>query len=60
METLKINRDAKSLKLSGLEYVGFGISHIPNKCFGVNHPNNPETDGVKSWFNYKGLTYIVK
>ena len=47
-------QDCKPIKYKGYE-VG---SLLPS--FGYIYDSKDEKDGVSSWFNYKGLTYIAQ
>ena len=58
----KVNKTR--LKLNGKSYKGYLLGDLP-PSFGyisydyVNEFNEVEkTPGIKSWFNYKGLTYV--
>ena len=44
MKTIKII-NKNTIKLDGVKVKGYEIGNIPDEC--------------KSWFNYKGLTYIL-
>ena len=47
MKTIKFYPSNRSvIKLDGKKVKGYTISNIPEEC--------------NSWFNYKGLTYIVE
>jgi hypothetical protein len=45
--------------LNKLEYIGFKIGELPSK-FAFIYDANEDREGVSSWFNHKGLTYIAK
>ena len=62
MKTIKFfQKDSVHLALvDNILYTGFTIGFIPARCFGLSHPNNPESEGTSEWFNHLGLTYYQK
>jgi hypothetical protein len=50
-------RRNSTIWLNKVEYTGFLISNLPNR-FGCINQENKESEGISSWFNHKGLTYI--
>ena len=48
MKTIKFLKQNK-IELNGIVYKPYTICNIPNK-FGTE---------IKSWFNYKGFTYLI-
>ena len=58
----KVNKTR--IKLNGKSYKGYMLGDLPPtfaymSCEDINeHGEVIKTPGVKSWFNYKGLTYI--
>ena len=60
MQTIKFlkpdNNGKQKIKLSGLTYKPYSICDLPAN-FGCLEFNNKE--GISTWFNYKGLTYIL-
>ena len=57
--TIKFSRTKKELKLNGIKYRGFDLANLPNK-FAYIHDAIEDRDGIRKWFNYKGLTWINK
>ena len=57
METIKFSKTAALLRISGTKYRGFDLSNLPNK-FAYIYDEINDRDGVRTWFNYKGLTWI--
>ena len=53
-QTIKLLKNNK-IKLNGLTYKPYLICDLPAN-FGCLEFN--EKEGISSWFNYKGLTYI--
>ena len=45
--------------LNKVEYTGFLIGNLPNR-FAFIYNEDKEQDGLTSWFNYKGWTFIRK
>ena len=45
--------------LNGLLYTPYLIGDLP-PSFGFIYDANKESDGTSGWFNFKGLTYIIK
>jgi hypothetical protein len=45
--------------LNGLLYTPYTVGELP-QSFGFIYDANKETDGTSEWFNFKGLTYIIK
>lgn len=45
--------------LNKVEYTGFLIGNVP-KRFGFIYDADNEVDGITSWFNHKGWTFIRK
>jgi hypothetical protein len=48
----------KSIQLGKKKYKGYLIGELPEK-FAFIYDENKDQDGIVSWFNYKGLTYIT-
>jgi hypothetical protein len=40
-----------------IKYKGYEVGYLPS-LFGFIYDSNEERDGISSWFNYKGLTYL--
>lgn len=47
------------IKLNGVLYTPYTVGDLPN-TFGFICDNEKETEGYSQWFNFKGLTYIIK
>jgi hypothetical protein len=45
--------------LNKVEYTGFPVGSIPNK-FGFIYDAENDKDGITSWFNHKGWTFVRK
>lgn len=59
MATLKLKRRGSKLLLAGVEYTGFPVGELP-KRFGFINDEEKDTNGICSWFNHKGWTFIRK
>ena len=59
MESIKINRLTKEIKLGDVKYRPYKVGELPDS-FGFIHSETNDKDGVSKWFNYKGLTYLKK
>jgi hypothetical protein len=57
MESIKVNRVTKNIKLGAIHYRPYKVGELPNS-FGFNYDPVGERDGITEWFNYKGLTYL--
>jgi hypothetical protein len=49
----------KSIVLNGVLYTPYLIGDLP-VTFGFIYNDDKETDGYSEWFNYRGLTYLIK
>ena len=49
----------EEIKLNGLTYKPYTICNIPTN-FGFIYDAEADKEGISQWFNYKGLTYIMK
>jgi hypothetical protein len=58
MQTFK-QVDKTTIKLDGITYKGYTLGELPTN-FGFNYDEEQDKDGITSWFNYKGLTYVAK
>jgi hypothetical protein len=47
------------IRLNGVLYTPYLVGDLPQR-FGFIYNEDKEQDGITSWFNYKGLTYVVK
>lgn len=54
--TIKFTK-SKKIKLGGVTYKPYLIGNLPPK-FAFIYNEDKDTDGIKEWFNYKGLTYV--
>lgn len=52
-------RRGSTIWLDKVEYTGFLIGNLPKK-FGYIFDQEEEKDGISSWFNLKGWTFIRK
>ena len=59
MQTIRFSRVKRELKLNGDLHIGFDLANLPNK-FAYIYDDLSETNGVRKYFNYKGLTWIRK
>ncbi len=48
-----------NIKVNGVLYTPYLIGDLP-PSFGFIYDAGKETDGTSAWFNFKGLTYIIK
>jgi len=46
------------IKLNGVLYTPYLVGELPNTFGFIN--NGEDQDGYSEWFNFKGLTYIIK
>ena len=61
MQSIKFLSD-KTIKLNGEIYKPYNVGNLP-PSFGFKsqaNSNGDIKDGISEWFNYKGLTYILK
>ena len=49
----------KEIVLNGVLYTPYLVGDLP-PSFGFIYDADKETDGTSQWFNFKGLTYIIK
>ena len=47
------------IKVNGVLYTPYTVGELP-QSFGFIHDADKETDGISEFFNFKGLTYIIK
>ena len=47
------------IKVNDVLYTPYLIGDLP-VTFGFIYNNEKEQDGYSEWFNFKGLTYIIK
>ena len=58
MQVLKFKTKTRVI-FNGILYRGYSISEIPSK-FGFIYDEYEDKDGITTWFNYKGLTWIME
>lgn len=58
MKDIKKKKDG-TLIVDGVLYMPYNVSDLP-PSFGFKNSNNRATQGYDEWFNYKGITYILK
>jgi hypothetical protein len=59
MESFKLNRQTKEIKLGGIKYKPYALGNLPPSfAFDTVGVGEDIKHGIKEWFNYKGLTYI--
>jgi len=49
--------NSTTIRLNNTTYKGYSVSNLPKK-FAFIYDEDKEQDGITSWFNYKGLTYV--
>lgn len=61
MSTLlnSFKRRGATIWLNKVEYTGFLIGNLPNR-FAFIYNEYKEQEGITSWFNHKGWTFIRK
>ena len=47
------------IRLGTQDYKGYTVGNLPAK-FAFIYNEDEDKDGIKEWFNYKGLTYVPK
>lgn len=47
------------IKLNGVLYTPYLVGDLP-PSFGFIFDPNKETEGISEFFNFKGLTYVIK
>ncbi len=52
-------RRGSTIWLNKVEYTGFLIGNLPNR-FAFIYDSDNERDGISSWFNHKGWTFVRK
>jgi|TARA_R110001592_G_scaffold107049_1_gene299935 hypothetical protein len=58
MQTIKFLPN-NQIKLSNKTYKGYHVGELPPK-FAFIYNESKDQEGISSWFNYKGLTYVEK
>lgn len=49
--------DKTTIKLNNVTYKGYNVGELPAR-FAFIYNENKDQEGISSWFNYKGLTYV--
>ncbi len=58
MQSIKFKND-KSIKIEGDVYKPYTVGNLPPSFgFKYKYSDGDIKEGISSWFNYKGLTYI--
>jgi hypothetical protein len=47
------------IKVNGVLYTPYTVGELP-QSFGFIYDADKETNGISEFFNFKGLTYIIK
>ena len=50
-------KDNVSYAITNKKYRGYPVGELPAR-FGFIYNADKDQDGLKEWFNYKGLTYV--
>jgi hypothetical protein len=58
MKDIKKKKDG-TLIVDGVLYTPYNVSDLP-PSFGFKINEDRATPGYNEWFNYKGVTYIIK
>ena len=56
MNTIKLLR-TKEIRLNKVKYSRYLIGSLPQR-FAFIYDDNEDQDGITTWFNYKGFTYV--
>ena len=56
MQTLK-QINSSTIKLNNIIYKGYTVGDLP-KTFAFIYNEDKDQEGITSWFNHKGLTYV--
>lgn len=56
MNTIKFLKN-KEISLNGAKYKPYLIGELPQR-FAFIYDDYEDQDGITTWFNYKGLTYV--
>jgi hypothetical protein len=56
MKSIKFLHE-KKIRLNGKKYKPYMIGSLPS-LFAFRYDADDDRDGIKEWFNYKGLTYV--
>jgi hypothetical protein len=59
MAALTFRRRGTKVLLNRVEYTGFPVGELPKKFAYIYDAEN-DRDGITSWFNHKGWTFIRK
>lgn len=55
----RFKRRETTIWINKVEYTGFKIGELP-AAFAFIYNEDKEQDGITSWFNHRGLTYVAK
>ena len=58
MEPIKFLKE-KKIKLNGIKYKPYLIGSLPS-LFAFKYDEDGDREGIESWFNYKGFTYVAE
>ena len=58
MQRIKFTSKTTAKTSEGLKYKGYAVGELP-PTFGFIYNENKEQAGIASWFNYKGLTWLI-
>jgi hypothetical protein len=59
MQAATFKRRGSTILLNKVEYTGFPVGELPTR-FAFIYNEDKEQDGICSWFNFKGWTFIRK
>ena len=61
MEQSIFKRRGSTIWLNKQEYAGFPVGELPKRfAFILNEEDDRNKEGISSWFNLKGWTFILK
>lgn len=49
--------DKTTIKLNNVTYKGYNVGELPTR-FAFIYNEDKDQEGISSWFNYQGLTYV--
>ena len=58
MQRIKFTSKTTAKTSEGLKYKGYAVGELP-PTFGFIYKEDKEQAGITSWFNYKGLTWLI-
>lgn len=59
MSVQTFKRRGSTIWLNKVEYTGFPVGELPKRFAFIYNEDNDQ-DGIDSWFNYKGWTFILR